>query len=137
MDMDKDKLMEEKESSYGRWVANVMPLKDKAFTLAPLGETKVDKTDAIGIKVSHKGYRDINLFFDKKTHLLLKSETRVKDDSGKEVTQEAYFSDYKDVEGIKHATKIVIKRDGAEFLEGETTDFKLVEKLDNSEFEKP
>jgi outer membrane lipoprotein-sorting protein len=137
MDLDKEKLAEEREGNYARWVTALTPLTDKAFTLSPVGEVKVDKTEAIGIKVSRKDHRDINLFFDKKTHLLLKSETRVKDDSGKEVTQEVLYSDYKEVDGIKHPMKITINRDGDKFLDGETTDLKLVEKLDESEFAKP
>jgi hypothetical protein len=137
MELDKDKLAEERESNYARWVSQLTPLLDKGFTLSPVGEVKIDKTEAVGIKVSHKGHRDINLFFDKKTHLLLKSETRVKDDSGKEVTQEVLYSDYKDFDGIKRAVKLTINRDGDKFLEGEMSEFKLVEKFDDSQFAKP
>jgi hypothetical protein len=137
MDLDKDKLAEEREGNYARWVTMLTPLLDKGFTLSPIGEVKVDKTEAVGIKVSHKGHRDVNLFFDKKTHLLLKSESRVKDDSGKEVTQEVLYSDYKEFDGIKRPVKLTINRDGEKFLEGEMTDMKLVEKFDDSEFAKP
>jgi hypothetical protein len=137
MELDKDKLAEEREGNYARWVTLLTPLKDKAFSLSPLGEVKVGKADAVGVKVSRKNHRDVNLFFDKQTHLLLKSEFRVKDDSGKEVTQEVLYSDFKDIDGVKRPQKIVIKRDGNEFLDGEMSDFKLVEKLDGSEFEKP
>ena len=61
----------------------------------------------------------------------------LEDDSGKEVTQEVLYSDYKEVDGIKHPMKITINRDGDKCLDGETTDLKLVEKLDESEFAKP
>jgi outer membrane lipoprotein-sorting protein len=137
VDLDKEKLAQEKAANYVRWVTLLTPLQDKAFSLSPLGEVKVGKAEAVGVKVSHKKHQDVNLFFDKKTGLLVKSESRVKDDSGKEVTEEILYSDFKEVEGIKRPTKIAIKRDGNEFLDGETTDYKLVEKLDDSEFAKP
>src|SRR5262245_23081717 len=70
-EMDKEELDEHKEELYATRVSYLVDLKDKGFTLAPLGEVKVGKQDAVGIRVSHKGHRDINLFFDKKTHLLL------------------------------------------------------------------
>jgi hypothetical protein len=137
-EMDKDALEEAKEELYAGRVTNLVDLKDKGFTLAPLGEVKVGKQDAVGLRVSHKGHRDINLFFDKKTHLLLKSERRAKDlMGGGEFTAEEFFDDYKEVGGIQHAHKIKILRDGKKFVDGETTEFKPQEKLDDSAFEKP
>jgi len=137
-EMDKEELAEAKEELYARGVSNLVDLKDKGFTLAPLGEVKVGKRDAVGIRVSHKGQRDINLFFDKKTHMLLKSERRVKDAmGGGEVTAEEFFDEYKEVGGIQHAHKISILHDGKKFVEGEITDFTPKEKIDDSAFDKP
>src|SRR5262249_1121872 len=51
----KDELAEIKEDMYAGWVATLVPLKDKAYTLAALGEVKVDGKPAVGVKVSHKG----------------------------------------------------------------------------------
>jgi len=57
------------------WVAMLAPLKDKAYTLAPIGEVKVEDRPALGLRVSRKGNRDINLYFDKKTYLRVKTNT--------------------------------------------------------------
>ena len=137
--MTKEQVAEEKENLYGRTVTQLVALKDKKFKLAPLGETKVGKKDAVGMKVSSKGHRDISLYFDKKTGLLLKSVSNVKDmGSGKEVEAETYFLDYKKVEGVQRPTKLKIKRDGKKYVDvDEITDFKVEEKLDDSEFAKP
>ena len=114
-----------------------MPLKGKAFRLAPLGEVNIDKRPARGVWVSSKGHRDVNLYFDKETGLLVKTETRVKDDNDQEVTEETFLGDYKEVQGTKQATKLTVKRDGELYLESEVTDYRLAEKLDDRVFAKP
>ena len=136
-ELDKDDLAEAKEEAYGEWVATLVPLKDKAFTLALLGEVNIDKRPARGITVSSKGHRDVNLYFDKETGLLVKTETRVKDDGGQEVTEETFLGEYKEVQSTKQATKVTVKRDGKLYLEYEVTDYQLAEKLDDSVFAKP
>ncbi len=136
-EMDKDKLAEAKEQAYAGWVATLAPLKDKQFKLGTIGEIKIEKRAALGVKVSSKGHRDIDLYFDKETGLLVKSESRVKDDGGQEVTEESFPSDYKDVQGTKQAMKFTVKRNGKLFMEGEATKVELFEKLDASTFAKP
>ena len=139
-DMSKEELAEERESQNANAIARLAVLADKAYTLSTVGESKVGDKEAVGILVKRKGYRDVSLFFDKQTHLLLKSETRVKDPQGggaTEFTQEAFYDDYKKVGDLQVAHKLTIKRDGKAFLESETTDFKPEEKLDDRLFAKP
>ncbi len=132
----KEELAEAKEDSYARWVVTLLPLKAKAFQLAPLGEIKVGDRPAIGVRVSHKGHRDVSLYFDKDKGTLLKSETVVKD-KGQEVTQETLYSDYKEVGGARRAMKVLINRDGKKYVESEVTEMEPKEKLDDSVFGKP
>ena len=139
-DMSKEELAEERESQNANSIIRLAVLTDKAYTLSTVGESKVGDKEAVGILVKRKGYRDVGLFFDKKTHLLLKSETRVKDPQGgggTEFTQEAFYDDYKKVGDLQVAHKLTIKRDGKAFLESETTEFKPEEKLDDGLFAKP
>jgi hypothetical protein len=140
-ELTKDALAESKESMYLHKVAMLYPLLDKGYTLTPIGEVKVGDKPAVGVKVAHKDHRDINLLFDKKTSLLIKTETQVKDltdkDKPKEVTQESFFDDYKDVDGIPEPHKMTIKRDGKKFVEAEMTEIKIVDKLEDKLFEKP
>jgi hypothetical protein len=139
MELDKDQLAEAKEQAFAGWASSLAPLlKDKQFTFATVGEIKVNDKPAVGVKVSSKGHRDIDLYFDKATSMLVKAETRVKDEgSGQEVTEENFPTDYKDVQGIKHAMKFTIKRDGKLFLEGEATECTVSEKLPADFFDKP
>ena len=139
-DMSKEELAEERESQNANSIARLAVLTDKAYTLSTVGESKVGDKEAVGILVKRKGYRDVSLFFDKTTHLLLKAETRVKDPQGggdTEFTQEAFYDDYKKVGDLQVAHKLTIKRDGKAFLESETTEFKAEEKLDDGLFAKP
>ena len=137
-EMTKDELAEAKEQAYAGWVATLAPLKDKGFTLATVGEIRIDKRPALGVKVTSKGHRDVDLYFDKESGLLVKVETRVKDEgSGQEVTEETFPGEYKDVQGTKQAMKFTVKRDGKLYMEGEATEVTLAEKLDDNVFAKP
>jgi hypothetical protein len=137
-ELNPDQLAEMKEGAYHNWVAMLAPLKDQAFTLASLGEVKVENRPALGVRVSSKGHRDINLYFDKETNLLVKTEMRVKDDrSGMEVNEATVYSDFKDINGIKEATKILVKRDDKPYMEATVEEVKREEKLDDGIFSKP
>ena len=139
-DMDKEAVEEGKEVMYAGRVTQLAPLvKEKGFTFAALGDMKIGDHETVGVKVSSKDHRDVNLYFDKKTNLLVKSESNVKDlmAGGKEVNQETYYEDYKEVDGIQRAGKIVIKREGKDYVDGELTEFKPMEKLDDKLFDKP
>jgi hypothetical protein len=137
--LSKDQLAEEKEQSFGREIENLIGLNDKKYKLAPLGESKVGDNDVIGIRVSSQGHRDVSLYFDKQSHLLLKSETTAKDPmmGDKEFAQETLYSDYKEASGLKYASKMTIKRDGMDFMTGDITEWTPSEKLDDNVFAKP
>jgi hypothetical protein len=135
----KEELDEMRETLNAVQISRLTVLTDREYKLAPLGEEKIDDRPAIGVRVEHKGFRDISLFFDKESNLLLKMETRIKDPlrGGEEVAAETLYSDYKNVDGVMTAHKIIIKYDGKTYIEGEVTDVKYSEKLDDSIFDKP
>jgi hypothetical protein len=98
-------------------------LEGKAFTFTALGESKVNDTAVLGVKVSCKGHGDTLLYFDKATGLLVKSSSPYKQESkgGKEVRRDSYFSDYQEV-GTRKADERLLKEAGVE-----TTDRALLE----------
>jgi outer membrane lipoprotein-sorting protein len=138
-DMTKDEMVEAREGMHAASVARLVTLSGKEYKLSPLGEAKVGDKETIGVRVERKDYRDISLYFDKKTGMLLKLETRVKDPMGgdKEYTQEVIYDDYKKVDGVEIAHKATIKRDNKPWVDSEIVECKLVEKLDDSVFAKP
>jgi len=137
---DKDQIKEAREEMYADHVKSLLPLvKDKDFKLEALGEAKVDGKPAVGVHVTSKGHRDINLFFDKESGLLVKAEQTVKDfmAGGNEQMQETLYSEYKEFGGAKHATKLVINRDGKKYVDAEISDLEAKDKFDAKEFDKP
>ncbi len=139
MEITDEKIVKElKESLQTEGAAGFTAFLEMPYELSPIGEVKVKGKDAIGIRVSKKGQRDFSLFFDKKTHLVVKSETRAYDPvSSEEVTQEKFIIGYQDKQGMKVAKRIEIIKDGKAFMDMEITDVHAVEKLDDAMFMKP
>jgi hypothetical protein len=135
----KEELDEMREQLNASQISHLFVLTDREYKLSPLNEEKIDDRPAVGVRVEHKGFRDIHLYFDKETNLLVKVETRIKDPlrGGEEVAAETVYSDYKNVEGVMTAHRITIKYDGKTYIEGEVTDVKYAEKLDDNVFDKP
>src|SRR5262245_34863308 len=57
---------------YAHWLASMVPFNGKGFELSLVGNATVDGKDAIGVRVSCQGRPDVNLYFDKKTGLVIK-----------------------------------------------------------------
>jgi hypothetical protein len=131
-------LNELKEAAY---LINLMQgvfLKDKAVKFSVVGEVQVKGKPALGVTASREGKKDINLFFDKKTGLIAKVESRRRDImSGQEVTEERFITEYQDIAGRKVAKKVEVQRDGKALLEAEVLEVQILEKLDDGEFVQP
>jgi hypothetical protein len=140
-DMPADELAEHKEQIHSNAVVSLLPLKkDKDYTLSLIGDVKVDDQPAVGITVAKKGHRDVRLYFDKAKGHLVKSEFTIKDIKGggdREMIQANFFYDYKEFQGAREPTRMVAERDGKKFIEARMTDIQLLEKLDDSVFDRP
>jgi hypothetical protein len=139
IELDKDQVAEAKEKMYSGGVGKLFTLgTDKEFKLTLLGESKIDGKETIGVRVAHKDHKDVNLYFDKKTHLLIMTETREKSpEKGEEVAAKTVVHEYKEVDGIQTASKVSVTHDDKAFVEAEISDFKVEEKLDDALFSKP
>jgi hypothetical protein len=136
--MDAEALKEAQQMMTVERALRLVALKDKSYQLSSLGAAKVGDRDAVGLQVKKEGCRDVNLFFDKKTHLLLKAEYRALDLDKQEVTQEKFFSDYQTLPGgAKVPGKMVLKNDGKLFVEVEFTETTVLEQPDAGAFAKP
>jgi hypothetical protein len=135
-ELDKDALTGARDELYAAWVASLLPLKEKEFTFAPLGESKVGDRAAVGVKVTHADRPDVALFFDTEKGWLLRAEYAVKV-RGTKARQEVFYDDYKDVGGLQRPMKTTVKRDGKLLVESAVTEFKALDKADPKAFEKP
>jgi hypothetical protein len=120
-------------------INRLIPLKDaKVYTLSLLGESTVNEKPAVGVKVTRKDYRDINLYFDKNTGLLAKIERQALDSmTQQEVAEERIIVEYQEVDGQKVAKKVLVNRDGKKFTEAEVLEYKPSAKVEESDFAKP
>lgn len=126
-----------KESAYAGWVATLLPLKDAAFTLALAGESKVQNEPAVGVRVSSRGRRDVTLFFDKRSHLLVKTETRGQAGTGVEGQVELFLSRYKDVDGVQRPMHLMLQHDGRPLMSNFVLDYQLLAESKAETFAKP
>jgi hypothetical protein len=128
-----------KEGAYAMKIARLTDLiPDSSIQLSALGESKVEDRPALGVKLAGKGHRDIELYFDKESGLLVKVHTRKKNPTtGQEVDEERIIKAYQEIDGQKTAKTVLVKHNGKTFLEAEVTAVKYPDDIDDNEFEKP
>jgi hypothetical protein len=121
-----------------RMAQMLAPLEDKGVKLSPLGEIKIEGRAAEGIKIVRKGRPDMDLYFDKQTHLPVTCALHLKEpEDDQELKYEWSFSGHKEMAGVQHPSKLVLSRDGKKLLELEISEVKPEEKVDDGVFAKP
>jgi hypothetical protein len=115
----------------------VLPLKSKGFKVEPAPDEKVDGKPAAGVKATGPDGKEFRLYFDKDSGLPVRLVAKVLGFMGEEFTLETTFGDYKEVGGIKKATRIKSTRDGEKYQEYQVTDFKALDKADAKAFAEP
>jgi hypothetical protein len=135
-EMVKLEVEEQRERAYASWLMTLLPLKENDTELAVLPEIKVGNEPAVGVQVTRKGRPEVKLYFDKKSHLLVKLERKAKD-AGQEVTLEALLSEPKSFDGVKLASKRVELFNGKKIAEWTITSCKFSVRLEESVFAKP
>jgi outer membrane lipoprotein-sorting protein len=129
MKMPIDNIPSEKRNVY----LNVIPvtlvqLKGTDFKLEALSEEKIADKAVTVLKVTPPDKKDFKLYFDKESGLPVRLVAKVLGFQGEECTQETNFSEYKEMAGIKKATKISSKRDGEKFIDNQITEFTVSDK---------
>jgi hypothetical protein len=129
-------LEETRETAYLAELTRLTCLTDSAFELAVLADTVVGGRRAVGVRVIRRGYRDVDLFFDAQSGLLLKTRRRAVW-KGTEFVEERLLSDYREVQGIKSAKKVEVSRGGERFMTAEILDVQYLEAFGDNIFERP
>ncbi|MFN0055643.1 MAG: hypothetical protein ACKV0T_26135 [Planctomycetales bacterium] len=138
LELDEMGLAREKRNSFLQIVPTLLvPLNDKAYKLDSIADEKVADKPAAGIKVTGPDGKDFRLYFDKDSGLPVRLTATVQGFMGEEVEQEAFFSGYKEMGGIKKATKTETKRNGETFSVQEITEFKVLDKVPDDTFAEP
>ena len=135
MEMGAESLRELRDELAVRRLATLTPLTRGEFKLAPLPEVKVNGEPAVGVKAA-QGKTEMKLYFDKKTHLLVKIERRASE-GGRMIDKEYVFGDHKEFDGVTLPTKEVVLINGRKFSEEAGMTYKMPRKIDDALFGKP
>lgn len=108
-------------------------LNNPKVKLAAAPVRKFDGKELLGVKASQPGFKDLLLYFDPETSLLKMLERKGHDASGQSVTVQEVFSDYRDIEGVKHPAKTLIRHDGQRYISTETTKYEPLQRADPKE----
>jgi hypothetical protein len=137
-DLEGDALSNEKRGIYLQVIPiTLVALKTKDYKCETAGEEKVGDKPAVVLKITGPDGKDFTLSFDKESGLPVKQVAKVLSFQGEERTQETTYADYKEMGGIKKATKVEVKRDGEPFQNTEITEFKVMDKVDPDSFSEP
>ena len=133
-----EELDRERRNGWREWTAvDVLLLKSPPFKTEPAADADVNGKAAAAVKVTGPTGEPFTLYFDKATGLPVRQVGKVITFSGDEATEEVAYSDYKDFDGIKKATKVETKHDGQRLLLAELTQFKVLEKPEPRTFDRP
>jgi hypothetical protein len=139
IEMDENRIKDEKRRIYLATIpSHILHAKDKAFKIETAADEKVADKPAAVLKITGPDNKDFKLYFDKESGLPVKQVATVPDFGGQgEFTQETTYSDYKDFDGVKRATKMTATRDGEKFISSELTEFKVLDKVEPDTFTQP
>jgi hypothetical protein len=135
-DLPTEAIAELREQKYSEDLDRLGFLNEKGYELTRLDEVKINDKPAVGLLIKSKGHRDVKLYFDKETALLVKRESKLVEGST-EITQEVFFSDYHEKDGLKHYRKIAAHRDDKVVIEAKVTELEFVDKFEDKVFAKP
>jgi hypothetical protein len=127
-----------KELAHANLVMTLRPLlaADKGFRLTALGEVEVKGKKVLGVKVSFEGRRDVSLYFDRESGLLVRRSFQPRP-GGKETIQDELYSDFKEVEGVKRPMRVVILLGGVAHADVAVVATHFPERVADKEFSKP
>ena len=92
------------------WVSRLWPLRRPEYRLAPLGRHNVRGAETIGVRVSHEGEADVDLYFAVGTWRLVKKAFRHEVDH-LAVYNETFYSDWKTASGVGYASHAEVTSD--------------------------
>jgi hypothetical protein len=138
VDMEAKMVESMQNACYIRQLSLLYPLKEQTYRLTALPPMLVVSRPAFGFRVASKGHKDVSLYFDQESGLLVRMVFRTLDFTGmNEVTEERSILAYQDVDGLKATKRLVSYRDGNKFMEAEILATKLLDKIEDREFDKP
>jgi hypothetical protein len=137
-DASKQALAGWKAMAHAAHVSSLTPLlaADKGYRLTLLEEVKVMDRPALGVRITCPEQREVCLWFDRATGLLVRRDSRPHPGSAESVQQEI-FSEFKDVNGLKRPSRVQILLNGVPHVEATIRSTQFLQRVDDKEFTKP
>jgi len=134
-DLGKEHREELSEELYIWWLTTLVPLKMPGVDLSLVPGTNVAGKPATGIKVASKGHREVRMYFDKESGLLVKivGQTKI---AGILVDKEYLYGNYKEFDGVRLYTRLTELINGQKNSELTSATYTL-RKPDDTLFAKP
>jgi hypothetical protein len=137
MELSKQKLEELHAEAYVLWLSTHLPLiKDSGFSLAALPDVEVEGHPAACIRVEHKGRRDLRLYFEKQTGLLVQIARRAKL-ADLTVEKDYIYSAHRRFEGVQLPTKYAELANGKKLVEVTDISYQFLRSVDERAFARP
>jgi hypothetical protein len=131
-------LAEVKEETYVTQLMRLTHLRLPGLQLSPAPAAAVAGRPAVAVKVSCQEHRDVTLYFDRESGLLVETRRQAVDvKTGKEYLEEKVFTDYRVTDELPWPRRVTVYRDGQKFIDMETVEVREVEKMDAGVFAKP
>ncbi len=103
-------------------------LEDPGYELKYLGKDEDPARVLHVVRINHRGLRELRMFFESGTGLLVKTEHPV-DYQGKQYLQEERYSDFRSLSGFRRPVKMEVIRGGQKLLEASLTEVHYPESL--------
>lgn len=115
--------------------STLVPLKAPEVKLRIVPEVGEPHNDVVAVQFPKSP--ELRLSFDRKNHLLVKTEYYTTDGAGNTVYQENFYDQFKAVGGVKRFFHYTVRRDGGAYIEGEILDYQPAKTADDKLFAKP
>jgi hypothetical protein len=130
--------MSDKESEFMRREAYgnaaLLAPSQLGITYSLKGKENIDGKECFVLEQIHQdGYKAV-LFINAETFLTYKVKSTALGQTGEEVEAETFYSDYKDVEGVKLAHSFVVLEGGMEYMKFATTQVAFNSGIEDSLF---
>lgn len=141
MELGADDVKEQKQVLHVGYITSFVPFAkgEEGYKFSLAGDADIDGEACVGVNCERDGFRSVKMEFSKKTNLLMRATYQVKasEQGNKEVSEEAYYRNWKKEDGVMSPRKMVINRDGKKYVESEPTKIEYLETIDAGVFAKP
>src|SRR5262245_65052869 len=134
-DMNDAQIADMQGELYLRRVLTLLPLRDEEFKIKPVDGIEVGGRKTTGIRVTHKDWPAVNLYFDSENWLLVKIAGRYRE-AGSLNMREIIFSVFQAIDGVQTPNKIFEIHNGTRFQEC-AVEYSFPTRISEKEFEAP